>query len=367
MNGPARNWTDVRRVLCIRLDNMGDVLMSTPAIRALKQGGRHVTLMTSPSGGALADHLPDVDDVIVYEAAWMKTDQRGCQNDLAMLARLRAARFDAAVIFTVYSQSALPAAMMCHLAGIARVLAHVRENPYQLVSNWVRETEPAEQVRHEVQRQLDLVAHVGAVPSDTRLSFHIREQDHREADRVLHAAGVSESHGWIALHSGATAPSRRYPEDQYARALTLLRGEGRRILLLGGTQDADLKGHLAPYRQHLPGLIDLCGALSLGALASVIGRSSVLICNNSGPAHIAAALDVPIVDLYALTNPQHSPWRATHRLLFHDVPCKHCYKSVCPEGHHACLTGVSPARVAQAASALIAHVPAVRAPMGISL
>jgi ADP-heptose:LPS heptosyltransferase len=75
----------------------------------------------------------------------------------------------------------------------------------------------------------------------------------------------------------------------------------------------------------------------------------VLICNNSGPAHIAAALDTPVVVLYALTNPQHTPWQVASRVLNHDVPCRNCLRSVCPQGHHACLLRVEPEAVAHAA------------------
>jgi len=80
-----------------------------------------------------------------------------------------------------------------------------------------------------------------------------------------------------------------------------------------------------------------------------------VICNNSGPAHVAAALGVPIVDLYALTNPQHTPWQTRARVLNKDVPCKYCYRSICPEGHHGCLAGVDPASVADAARELLSE------------
>ncbi len=79
----------------------------------------------------------------------------------------------------------------------------------------------------------------------------------------------------------------------------------------------------------------------------------MLVCNNSAPAHVAAAVGTPAVVLYALTNPQHRPWQAPSRVLSHDVPCRWCYSSVCPEGHHACLRLVPPRDVAQAALELL--------------
>ena len=72
------------------------------------------------------------------------------------------------------------------------------------------------------------------------------------------------------------------------------------------------------------------------------------MANNTGPVHIAAAVGTPVVDLYALTNPQHTPWGVPNRVLFHDVPCKYCYKSVCPQGHHDCLRLVRPEDVVTA-------------------
>ncbi|HWW73137.1 MAG TPA: glycosyltransferase family 9 protein, partial [Duganella sp.] len=97
----------------------------------------------------------------------------------------------------------------------------------------------------------------------------------------------------------------------------------------------------------------LAGELDLGRLGAAIALTPVLVCNNTGPAHVAAALGTPVVDLYALTNPQHTPWQVESRVLFHDVPCRYCYKSVCPQGHHACLAGVEPGRVVTAVLSLL--------------
>jgi ADP-heptose:LPS heptosyltransferase len=92
----------------------------------------------------------------------------------------------------------------------------------------------------------------------------------------------------------------------------------------------------------------------------------VLIGNNSGPAHLAAAVGTPVVDVYALTNLQHAPWGVVSRVLANDVPCKGCRKSVCPIGDQACLRGVDPAAVVAAALDLVVPHPAVaRMPAGI--
>jgi len=348
-------WDDVRRILCVRLDNLGDVLMSTPAMRALAERfpQARLSLLASPAGALLEPFLPDVADVIVYEAPWVKHPEvSAVDGDLDMIARLRDGAFDAAVIFTVYTQSALPAALFCRLAGIPRVLAHVRENPYFLVSDWARDNVPADGGRHEVQRQLDLVAQVGARTTDPRLIFALRDEDREAMRRQLGAHGVDPDSGFIVVHPGATAASRRYPAEYFALAVRRIVAQtGRRIVLTGSASERPLADSIR--QASLTCATNLAGALSLGEFAALVESAAVVVSNNSGPVHIAAATNTPVVDLYALTNPQHTPWRVPHRLLYQDVPCRYCYRSICPQGHHTCLRGVEPDAVVAATLALL--------------
>ncbi|WP_151636669.1 lipopolysaccharide heptosyltransferase II [Noviherbaspirillum aerium] len=357
-----KQWNDVRRILCIRLDYMGDVLMSTPAIRALKQShpGSSITLLTSASGAAAARHVPEIDAVIEYAAPWMKSSSvHSAADDMEMIARLAGDAYDAAVIFTVYSQNPLPAAMMCYLAGIPLRLAHCRENPYQMLSHWVRDPEPEETVRHEVRRQLDLVASIGATTADERMSFAIPPQDMEAARNLLGAIGAGQASGegrpWIVMHPGATAQSRRYPASHWrAAARALAERLDCPLIFTGSREEAAL---IDSIREGLPQTFSLAGKLSLGELGGVISLAPLLISNNTGPAHLAAALGTPVVDLYALTNPQHTPWQVASRVLYHDVPCRNCYKSICPQGHHHCLTKVEPQQVVAAALELLHVIP----------
>src|SRR5437660_8933032 len=174
MNLAAR-WEQARNILAVRLDALGDVLMTTPALRALKEArpGRRITLLTSSAGAAVAPFVLEIDDAIVYDAPWVKASaaQFSSRADRTLMDRLRRAGFDAAVIFTVFSQNPLPAALLCHLAAIPLRLGYCRENPYQLLTDWIPDPEPARSIRHEVRRQLDLVAAIGCRTEDERLSF----------------------------------------------------------------------------------------------------------------------------------------------------------------------------------------------------
>ena len=352
MSEPA--WQQARNILCVRLDYLGDVLMTTPALRALKQSLPHsrLTLLTSPGGAQAAPFIPELDDAIAYAAPWLKSSAaHDVRHDMAMIRQLRRRRFDAAVIFTVYSQNPLPAAMLCHLARIPLRLAHCHENPYRLLTHWVHDPEPQEYVRHEVQRQLDLVAAVGARTADSRLSFRVPPADAAWVGARLRALGIERGKPWIVLHPGASAASRRYPARHWrAVARELALRLGCPLVFTGSAQEAAL---VEEIRADLPRAHTLAGLLDLGQLAALIAAAPLLISNNTGPAHIAAAVGTPVVDLYALTNPQHTPWQVASRVLFEDVPCRYCYRSVCPQGHHRCLEGVAPARVVDAALELL--------------
>ena len=353
----SASWDQARSVLCVRLDSLGDVLMCTPAIRAIKQSrpGRCVTLLSSRSGAAAAPYIPELDAVLDYPAPWMKSSARHLSAvDMAFIDVLAARRFDAVAIFTSYSQSALPAAMMCYLAGIPLRLAHCRENPYQMLSHWLPDLEPETMVKHEVRRQLDLVASVGCTANSTGLSFAVRDSDTEAVRAKLKARGVNVEQQWVLLHPGASAPSRRYPPDQWASVIRDLAARtGLAMALTGDVAEQALIDRIVEASGGKA--ISCAGILDLGELGAAIKLSSLVISNNTGPAHLAAAVGTPLVDLYALTNPQHTPWQVECRVLFNDVPCRFCQKSICPEGHNDCLKGITPQRVVDAACALLAR------------
>jgi len=240
------------------------------------------------------------------------------------------------------------------MAGIPLRLAHCRENPYLLLTDWLPETEPAQQLRHEVDRQLDLVAGFAPRPADLRLSFRVMQADRTKLASKLRGAGVDPAAARIVVHPGASAPSRRWPAAHFAQALReLAQRQHRCIVLTGDAGECALVDGIVAQADRPARVHDLSGRLSLGELGALLEGADLLIANNTGPVHVAAALGTPVVDLYALTNPQHGPWRVPARVLNRDVPCRNCYRSVCPNGTQACLAGVEPREAVDAALALL--------------
>ncbi len=318
----AQTWKDCRSILCVRLDNMGDVLMTTPALRAVKASapGRHLTLLTSSVGAAIAPFIPEIDELIVCDVPWVGSPvNQGAAAVTDLVSVLRERHFDAAILFTVQSQNPLPAAMLCYLAGIPRVLGHCRENPYRLLTDWVPDPEVLFASRHEVERQLDLVAAIGCTTANRRLSLTPPPSAGSQALQRLRATGVDVTRPWVLLHAGVSEAKRQYPAAGYVRAAQRLIGEyGYQVVLTGSPSERE-------YAEGICAAIgtqayNAAGMFPLEAFIGLIAQAPVLVSNNTGPVHMAAALGTPVVVLYAMTNPQHTPWQVDSRVLYFEVP-----------------------------------------------
>lgn len=346
-------WKQAKKILAIRLDRLGDVAMTEPALRTLAQAdrARRLTLLTSSAGVALAPLMPFLEHAIVYDAPWMKGTavKKSPDEDWVMIQRLGRERFDAAVIFTVCTQSPMPAALMAYLAGIPLRLSHARENPYQLLTHWVPEIDLSFQkgVRHEVRRQLDLVASVGCFPDKEKICLSVPPLVSQNVETILKELGLRQERPWVVIHPGASAPSRRYSWEGFANVSQRLTQEyGFQVVFTGSPDEI---GTVQKIRLAMEApSYTLVGNLDIPHLTGLLKKAPLLIANNTGPVHLAAGVGTPVVDLYALTNPQHTPWGVPSRVLFREVPCRHCLKSVCPEGHHACLS-FEPKEVLEAA------------------
>jgi lipopolysaccharide heptosyltransferase II len=355
-----RRWSQVKRVLAIRLDNLGDVLVTTPALHAIKTSlpAATLTLLASPVGAQVARLNPDLDDVIVYQAPWMDPWHKlpqDSQREQQIIATLRERRFDGAIIFTSFRQSPLPAAYLCYLADIPLRVASSIDGPGSLLTTRHKQYE---RVIHEVERGLELVGAIGLTTGDLDLVLQVPADARMHIDEVLD--GYRADKPLIVVHPGCSMPARTYPWEMYVEVVDLLVERlGATVFLTGAEDEQELVERiLSRVQEGNRGAVhSLAGVLSFPALCALIEAADLVVTNNTGPMHISAAVKTPVVALFALTNPpeQWGPWRVPHRLLNVDVPCRICYSRVCPY-QHECLRLVSPSMVIDAAGGLLKHV-----------
>ncbi len=316
-------WQTCKNILCVRPDNMGDVLMTSPALRAIKESLPDVrlTLLASPSGSAIAPFIPEIDDVITCRLPWdSKMQPDSGEALLGVIGTLRERAFDGAVLFTNYSQSAFPGAFLCYLADIPRRLGYAKEYQARLLTDWVVDQEPYFiRPKHGVQRQLDLVAAVGLTTRNERLSLRISDEAVKSVGAKLERVGMDVGKPFIVVHPGASDPKREYPADLYAQAIgTIVQKMGYSVVITGVASEVAV-GDMV-MKESGQGVFSLVGQVDIGELAALIAMAKLLISNNTGPVHMAAAVQTAVVDLYARTNPEHTPWQVSSRVLYFDVP-----------------------------------------------
>ncbi len=300
---------------------MGDLLMSSPAIKALKKTfGCHITVLTSSMAASIASYIPEVDEIIIFDLPWVKNNASfDAPSFDAIIQQVRTKQFDAAVIFTVYSQNPLPSAMIAFMAGIPLRLAYCRENPYALLTAWTPEQEPYTFIRHQVQRDLDLVASVGAITNESSLSLEVDESKWPELYQKLQTLGVDTAKPWMILHPGVSEVKREFPEPQWVKiAKSIVDDSGYQVLFTGASSERDLVTRLSAQTGKYA--FNLAGLLSLQEFILLIKNCPLVISVNTGTIHIAAATGTPVIVLYALTNPQHTPWKAVGKIFPFHIP-----------------------------------------------
>ena len=311
------------RVLAVRLDNAGDVLLTGPALRAIAAGAESVTLLCGPRGRAAADLLPGIDSVLEFRAPWIDPEPDPVERTAIdeLVRRLRSAAFDEAVVFTSFHQSPLPTALVLRLAGIPRVAAVSVDYPGSLLD--VRHAVPDDV--HEVERALSLAKAAGyPLPAGDSGALAVRPLPPQV-----------RAEPYVVVHPGASVPARAWAPDRHRRLVTALAEDGRRVLVTGGPDERVLTEYVAGGDG-----VDLGGRTWLAGLAVVLAGASVGGTGNTGPAHLGAAVGTPVVSLYAPTVPavRWRPWGVPHVLLGRqDIACAGCRARTCPYDHHPCL------------------------------
>lgn len=294
--------------------------MSEPAIRALKETFNcRITVLTSTAGAAIAKHLPVIDEFIVFDAAWVKTEQNvNSESFLQTADLLKDRHFDAAVLFTVYSQNPLPSAMLMWLANIPKRLAYCRENPYNLLTHWVPEQEPYNFVRHQVRRDLDLVKTIGASVKSDSLQLWVSDKD-ENVMKKLRGVGIDLTRPWLVLHPGVSEDKRKYPEEKWIETgQRIISDLGYQIVMTGSASEKTLTHRI---NSKIKGTAVSCaGMFTMEEFIVLIKLTPLLISVNTSAAHIASATGTKVIVLYALTNPQHSPWKTQGKILPFTVP-----------------------------------------------
>jgi lipopolysaccharide heptosyltransferase II len=352
----------VTRILLVRLRQIGDVVLTTPAVAALRRRfpDAHLTYLVEPPAAPVLAGNPHLDEVIVAPrgrgiAALLK--------DAGLALRLRRARYDLAIDF----HGGPRASLLTLLSGARRRIGYEVVGRAWMYTDVV--SRPRElRRRHSVVNQWDLLDVLGVpapTPEGNPLEMPLDTGAAAGIGRRLAAAGVGADDEIAVIHVSASSPFRRWPLSSFVEtAAALASRAGRRIIVTSGPADRDAANSIiAEARARLPAgdrdRVLSCGDITLTELRAVLERSAVYIGGDSGPLHIAAATSVPIVAIFGPTPSERSaPWRdsrfPTESIEVDGLPCRPCDQRVCEPGDFRCLTRIDSTRVVSAAERILA-------------
>jgi heptosyltransferase-2 len=336
---------EIHRILIRAANWVGDAVMSTPMIRAVRRDfpRTEVHILAKPWVAPVFEHSPDVDRIIPYDARGRHASVRGI---LRLCGELRAVGFDLAVLV----QNAFEAALIARLSGIPRRLGYDTDGRALLLTHPVPMTRRLKR-RHQIDYYLGILEGAGLGTAGRETTLVVSASERVRAARILKKAGAACTDGIIGLNPGAAfGGAKRWPPERFAELGRRLRSRcaPRPVVIFGGPGEAAL-GH-AIRREIGGGCINLAGRTTLREAIALIDRCRLFITNDSGLMHVADALKIPLIAVFGPTNhTTTSPSAPLSRVVREPMPCSPCMKPECPidapKEHHRCMRAVTVERV----------------------
>ena len=325
---------NIQRILLVRTAYLGDVIMTLPILKPLKEQfpKASITVLTSHGGREILLNNPYVDDVMVYEPFWFyKTTVK---DYLKFFSRIRKDRFDITIearadirdiLFLVFP--ARSKVKLSYAVGGGRCfLTHVA---------------PYEGRKHKVEYHLDLVRYLGGRTDSIQWGIWLTEAEKEDVAQLLRKSGVSEP--YLCVHPGGRLPLKRWPCDRWAILCDRMIDRFQLpLLLLSAGTEIGLVREITGLMRNRP--IILAGETTIRQLSGVIAQASLLVCNDSAPMHIAAALGTPTVAIFGPSKSvETGPYGRNHLVVEETFACRaSCDESRCTnKHHHACMESIS--------------------------
>ena len=336
---------------------VGDVVMATPTVRALRTGFPDVELIgvMRPIMVELLAGTTMLDGHLLFE----KNKREGLPTRVGLVSALRAAKLDALVLLT----NSLWSAAAAKLAGIPRIVGYNRDARGWLLS----ERLPVPQVigtagklvePPTIDYYLGLAAHVGCDFGDQRTQLAVTPRESSLADELWRSCQFDMAMPTIVINNNAAIEqSRLWPTNKVQELATNLAHDGYQVLVHCGPSERERANQIAADVNHrLVASMGQLKDLPIGLTKAVLGRASVVVTTDSGPRHIAVALNRPVVSLFGPTDPFNTrTYNLSETILAADLPCRPCRAKSCPFKHDQCMQNLDVHTVQEAVYKAIHH------------
>ncbi len=338
----------MKRIVIVRTDRLGDVVLSTPAIKALRAHlpGSFIAAMVSPYAREIVEGNPYLDEVIVFD----KDRFKGVAGSFRFASILGKKSFDTAVVL----YPTVRVHIILWLAGIKTRVGFDKKCGF-LLTRRLRHTKQLGE-KHEIDYNLEVLKALGIETRDRELFVPVKSQDRLKVEGILRKNGFGKDEDFVVIHPGASCPSKRWPAVRFAAvAAGIVNKLHKKVVVVAGVNEKELGRQVS--EKAATGVLDLSGDLSVGELAALLEKARLLISNDSGPAHIACALKVPVVAIFGRKQPglhfkRWGPAGKNDVILHKDMGCVECLAHNCKSAFK-CLTAIEPEEVIEAAAKLL--------------
>jgi heptosyltransferase-2 len=354
--------SDPRKIVVVQPSWVGDAVMATPMLRALRARypDAHISYLAKRYVKPIFNGMPWADQILTYRTGKAR-GKTGKGRLLDLAARVRTGHFDMAILLT----NSFKAALLCKMAKIPRTVGYDRDGRGFLLSDKLLPVKdrgkfiPTPIVKY----YLGLTQYLGSQDRNLKLELFATQQDRRAAAEILERAGLDSTlehpaqggqPPLIILNPGAQSSAKCWLPENFARlGDRFIEEMGATVLLSGSPRERSILNAVQQHMTHAA--IDLSRhGLTLGALKEIVRRCDLMVTNDTGPRHIAAAFDVPVVTLFGPTLPEWTEiYFEKERKVAVKVFCGPCQRKTCPLDHR-CMTRITPAMVFDAAGKLVA-------------
>jgi heptosyltransferase-2 len=337
-----------KRILVLRTDRLGDVILSTPVIRNLRLAypNAYIAFLCRPYTRQALEGNPCLDEIIEYDKYGK---HKSFFSTLRFSLWLKAKHFDWAIVLHPTNR----VNMIAFLAGIPLRVGFNRKMGCLLNKKIVHKKQQGK--KHESEYTLDVLRHIGIDIKDKKLYFPVTDTAREAVGRLLILEGLNPEKKLLVVHPSASCPSKRWSQDNFSQVIKVLKSAnpGLEVAVITSIAERKFGARLVEENE----VVDLRGKLSLTEVGALLERASLLISNDSGPVHIAAALETPVIAIFGRSDPGLSPlrWRPLgekSRYLHKDVGCKQCLAHNCDK-NFLCLKAIAPAEVCELAQKLL--------------
>jgi predicted lipopolysaccharide heptosyltransferase III len=336
----------MRNVLIIKLRYIGDVLLATPTVRAIRAARPdvRVTMMVNRGTEDVLSGNPDIDDIVII-------DKGSLAAQIRLIAGLRRRRFDTVIDLTDGDR----AAFLCWIIG-APVRIGFNDEQRWRGHYYTQIVHPVPDGQHRIDRDLEALKPMSIQAGSKDPQLWLTPEEVNSADHLLDQLGIQRAQSIVVLQPGARYWFKAWPPERFAELADRLTFQyGCQVLIGGSHQEGDLAQQIRQMAKSRP--ISMAGRTTMKQFAAIAKKSALFVGNDSGAMHIASAVGTPVVALFGPSSPvEWGPRGGATEVIYKGLDCRTCFHPTCQRGEQNCMKLIAVDEVMSASGRLMGRV-----------